>query len=132
VGDAPGTLTPRELADTVRVRIGEHGEAFGHTCDIIVAEICRCWPMDEMADIAAHLKDSQTADRFLNAFNVINAKVRENIEARWGCKKSNRIALGIVLKACVVETCNLWFLSPEMRIAMRPVIEAVRRGAPIA
>ena len=99
MGDAPVTLTPRELADTVRLRIGEHGESFGHTCDIIIAEICRCWPMEEMADIAAHLKDSHTADRFLNAFNVITAKVRENIEARWGCKRSNRIALGVVLKA---------------------------------
>lgn len=126
MGDALVTLTLRELADLVRSSIGEKGEPLSHTCDVIVMEICRCWPEVVMAEIATKLGCSQAADKVLDAISVTTAKVRENIEARWGCKPSHQAALDLVLRACVVEFANLWFSCAEARIGMRAVIALVR------
>lgn len=126
VGDALDTLTLRELCDAVRTQIGPRAEQLEHTCDVIVTEICRVWPERTMADIASRMTTPKAADEVLDAISVTTAKTRENIEARWGCKPSHKAALDLVLRACVAEFGNLWFSSPEARIAMRAVIALVR------
>jgi hypothetical protein len=128
VGDALDTLTLREVCDAVREQIGPRAELLEHTCDVIVTEVCRCWPERTMADIAAKLGCPKAADQVLDAIAVTTAKVRENIEARWGCKPSHKAALDLVLRACVVEFANLWFSCPEARIGMRAVIAVVRHS----
>lgn len=128
VGDALDTLTLRELADLIREAIGPRAEHLEHTCDVLVLEVCRCWPEKTMAGIATNLHSSRAADELLDAIAVTTAKVRENIEARWGCKPSHKAALDLILKACVVEFGNLWFSSPGARIGMRAVITLVRAG----
>ena len=127
MGDALDTLTLREIADLIREAIGPPAEQLEHTCDVIVMEICRCWPEKTMADIAQRLGCSHAADQVLDAIAVTTAKVRENIEARWGCKPSHRAALDLILRACVVEFANLWFSSAEARIGIRAVIALVRQ-----
>ena len=126
MGDALDTLTLRELCDAVREQIGPKAAELEHTCDIIVKEVCRCWPEKVMADIASKLNSTRAADQVLDAIAVTTAKVRENIEARWGCKPSHKAALDLVLRACVVEFANIWFSSSEARIGMRAVIALVR------
>lgn len=128
VGDALDTLTLRELCDAVREQIGPRAAELEHTCDVIVTEICRCWPERTMADIAARMTTARAADDVLDAIAVTTAKVRENIEARWGCKPSHKAALALVLRACVAEFGNLWFSSPEARIGIRAVIAIVRHN----
>lgn len=127
MGDALDTLTLREIADLIRGAIGPPAEQLEHTCDVIVMEICRCWPEKTMAEIAGKLGCSKAADDVLDAIAVTTAKVRENIEARWGCKPSHRAALDLILRACVVEFANLWFSSAEARIGIRAVIALVRQ-----
>lgn len=132
MGDALDTLTLRELCDAVREQIGPRAEQLEHTCDIIVTEVCRCWPERTFADLAKNLACERAGDRVLDAIAVTTAKVRENIEARWGCKPSHKAALDLILRACVVEFANLWFSSPEARIGMRAVIALVRQPKPPA
>ena len=126
MGDALDTLTLRELCDVVREQIGPQAEQLEHTCDVIITEVCQCWPEMTMAEIARKLSSPKAADDVLDAISVTTAKVRENIEARWGCKPSHRAALDLVLRACVVEFANLWFSCPEARIGIRTVIALVR------
>lgn len=126
MGDALETLTLRELCDAVREQIGPRGDQLEHTCDILVTEVCRCWPERTMASIAARKHTAGAADEVLDAIAVTIAKVRENIEARWGCKPSHQAALDLVLRGCVVEFANIWFTTAEARIAIRAVIAVVR------
>ncbi len=128
MGDALDTLTLRELCDAVREQIGPRAAELEHTCDVIVTEICRCWPERTMAEIAGKLSCARAADDVLDAIAVTTAKVRETIEARWGCKPSHKAALDLVLRACVVEFANLWFSCPEARIGIRAVIAIVRHN----
>lgn len=126
MGDALDTLTLRELADAVRSFCGPPSVALSHTVDVIVVEICRCWPERVFADYARDLDTHGNAA--LNAIFVVIAKVRENVEARWGCDPSNQAALDLVLRASVVEVANIWFSCPQARIAIRAIIAQVRQG----
>ena len=55
MGDALDTLTLREVRDAIRGAIGHPAEQLGHTCDVIVEEVCRQWPERHMADLARKL-----------------------------------------------------------------------------
>lgn len=126
VGDALGTLTLEGLRATVREFIGPSGAVLEHTCDVIVEEICRQWPERTMAEYAR--KGDSAGSKALDAIPVITARVREQIEARWGIKPSHTAALDLVLRGCVIEFANLWFMSAENRIAMRSIIAVVRHA----
>lgn len=129
MGDALDTpLTLDGLRALVREFIGPPGEALEHTCDVIVEEICRQWPERTMADYARKLDSNAVGAKVLDAIAVITARVREQIEARWGIKPSHTAALDLVLRGCVIEFANLWFASPENRIAMRSIIAVVRHA----
>lgn len=128
MGDALDTLTLRELSDRIRASIGTDAEALEHTVDVIVTEVCRCWPERVMAACARNLESEKNGATAVHGVAVVTAKVRENIEARWGCKPSHKAALDLVLRGCVVEFANLWFSSAEARIALRAIIGLVRLG----
>jgi len=128
VGDALDTLTLEGLRANVRETIGTPGDVLAHTCDVIVEEICRQWPERTMADYARKLDTESTGAKVFDAIAVITARVREQIEARWGCRPSHKAALDLVLRACVIEVANLWFASPENRIAIRGIIAVVRQS----
>jgi hypothetical protein len=126
VGDTLDTLTLEGLRATVREFIGPSGATLEHTCDVIVDEICRQWPERTMADYARKIDSNAVGAKVFLAIPVITARVREQIEARWGIKPSHTAALDLVLRGCVIEFCNLWFASPTNRIAMRSIIAVVR------
>lgn len=128
MGDALDTLTLRELCDAVREQIGPKGKTLSHTVDVIVTETCRWWPEKAMGDIARKQKKPKAAEAALNAITVTTAKVREQIEARWGCQPSDQAALDLVLRGCVVEVANIWFACPDARRGIRGVIKRVRAG----
>jgi hypothetical protein len=129
VGDTLDTLTLEGLRATVREFIGPSGATLEHTCDVIVDEICRQWPERTMADYARKIDSNAVGAKVFDAIPVITARVREQIEARWGIKPSHTAALDLVLRGCVIEFCNLWFASPTNRIAMRSIIAVVRHSA---
>jgi hypothetical protein len=128
VGDTLDTLTLEGLRATVREFIGPSGATLEHTCDVIVDEICRQWPERTMADYARKIDSNAVGAKVFLAIPVITARVREQIEARWGIKPSHTAALDLVLRGCVIEFCNLWFASPTNRIAMRSIIAVVRHS----
>jgi hypothetical protein len=127
VGDALDTLTLREVRDAIRATIGYPAEQLGHTCDVIVEEVCRQWPERHMAELARKLDSKCAGGQVLDAIPVITARVREQIEARWGCKPSEQAALDLVLRAVVVEFANLWFFDAAARIGLRKIIFKVRQ-----
>jgi hypothetical protein len=129
VGDTLDTLTLEGLRATVREFIGPSGATLEHTCDVIVDEICRQWPERTMADYARKIDSNAVGAKVFLAIPVITARVREQIEARWGIKPSHTAALDLVLRGCVIEFCNLWFASPTNRIAMRSIIAVVRHSS---
>jgi hypothetical protein len=129
VGDALDTLTLEGLRATVREFIGPSGATLEHTCDVIVDEICRQWPERTMADYARKIDSNAVGAKVFDAIPVITARVREQIEARWGIKPSHTAALDLVLRGCVIEYANLWFASPTNRIAMRSIIAVVRHSS---
>lgn len=128
MGDAPDSQRLRTLADLIRSTIGPAGVTLSHTCDVLILEICRCWPDKAMHNIAADPTSEENCTAVLAAIDVISAKVRENIEARWGCRPSHRAALDLVLRACVIKFAQLWFSSPADRAVMHRLVLAVRTG----
>lgn len=128
MGGAPDSQRLRTLADLIRSTIGPAGVTLSHTCDVLIEEICRCWPDKTMESIAANPTSQENCDAVLAAIDVISAKVRENIEARWGCRPSHRAALDLVLRACVIQFAKIWFESPADRAVMGRLINSVRKG----
>ena len=127
MGDALDTLTLGDVRDAIRGAIGYPAEQLGHTCDVIVEEVCRQWPERHMAALARKLDSQSAGGQVLDAIPVITARVREQIEARWGCKPSDQAALDLVLRAVVVEFANLWFFDAAARIGLRKIIFKVRQ-----
>lgn len=129
MGAALGTHTIEALRSSVREAIGPPAEVLEHTCDVIVDEILRQWPERAMADIARRMGTNKAGGEALGAVAVIAARVREQIEARWGCRASDQAALGLILFAAVVEVANLWFASVEHRIGIRRLAFQLRQRA---
>jgi hypothetical protein len=64
----------------------------------------------------------------LGALEVVEAKIREDIEARFGVSANTLRALDLLLPAIVIEMAGLWFNDVEARIAMRRAMWLARRG----
>jgi hypothetical protein len=127
VGDALDMLTLGDVRAAIRGAIGYPAQQLGHTCDVIVDEVCRQWPERHMANLARKLDCDSAGGQVFDAIAVITAKVREQIEARWDCKHSEQAALDLVLRAIVVEFANLWFFDAAARIGLRKIIFTVRQ-----
>jgi len=125
VGAAPVTSV-EELRAEIRTRIGPQAVELEHCCDVFVSQVCRYWPERHMADLARQMKHAGSGAGALDALAVVTAKCREDLEARWKLTGNNSAALDLLLQAIVIEFANLWFSSPEMRIALRAVIFRVR------
>lgn len=126
VGDALDVLTLGDLCALVREAIGPPATTLEHTADVLVEETLRQWPEKTMATYAAKLTSTANGDGVLDAIPVITAKVREQIEMRWGIKPSHEAALGLLARGVVIEVANIWFSSTEARIAIRALIAVVR------
>jgi hypothetical protein len=126
VGDALDTLTLRSLRDSIREAIGPPATTLAEVCDVILDEVCRQWPERAMADIARKQDSDAAGGQAFDAIAVITARVREQMEARYGCHPNHKEALDLILRACVIEFANLWFTNAEARIAMRRILFQVR------
>lgn len=116
-----------QLRDAVRERIGKHAERLTHTCDVIVDEACRFWPEKEFLRIAAEVEANRSDGRdAIAVISTLVAKCRENIEARWGNQHTQGINL--LLEPVVIQLANIWFSSPQARLAMRQVILRLRQA----
>ena len=111
----------------VRHRIGGAALSIPEACDELVDTAIRWWPERRMADFARQSATSGPAT--LDAIAVISAKVREDVEHRWGIDANVSNALDLLCMAVVVEVANLWFSSVENRIALRRVMFEVRQAA---
>ena len=125
VGAAPVTSVD-DLRAEIRTRIGPQAVELSHCCDVFVVQVCRYWPERHMADLARQMTHAGSGAGALDALAVVTAKCREDLEARWKLTGNNSAALDILLQAVVIEFANLWFSTPEMRIALRAVIFQAR------
>jgi hypothetical protein len=128
VGDTLDTLTLTELRDCIRHAIGPPADELEHTTDVLIDETCRQWPERFMATLARRMGSETAGGLVLDAIPVIQARVREQIEARWGCNRNHQNAIDLILRAVVIEFANLWFTGPEARIAMRRIMFEVRHS----
>lgn len=115
-----------QYLEALRERIGEPSRTLAHTTELIAREVLVCWPENEFARIAANQSSEREADAALDAISVTRAKSREMLEAKFVTNQSCQNALDLLLSAVVVETANIWFGSPEARIAIREIIAWLR------
>jgi hypothetical protein len=117
VGDAPVMTPLHDLQDEVRRRLGPQAAGLAEACDEIVVAACRWWPQKHMAWIARHKREH--GPEVAMAVPVIEAKVREDLEARYGTDPNTLRALDLLLQAVLIEMNAIWFRDVEHRIAMR-------------
>lgn len=124
MGDAPG-MRLTDLQAEIRKRMGTKCVGMSGGADEVVCTALRFWPERAMAIYAAKQKTS--GSQVLDAISVIWAKVREDLEARWGMDSNTQSALDVLVQPIVVELANVWFSSADARIAMRAcIVEAIR------
>lgn len=127
MGDAPG-MRLVDLQHEIRTRLGTKVKGMTTGIDEVVNTTLRFWPERAMADYAAKAKTRGIP--VLDAISVIWAKVREDLEARWGTDTNTAAALDVLVQPVVLELANVWFSSPEARISMRAcIVEANRARA---
>lgn len=126
MGDAPATTALDQLRDEIRRRLGSQAAGIAEACDEITCAACVWWPQDYMAKIARRRGDS--GPDALAALAVIEAKTREDVEARFGVSANTLRALDLLLPAIVIEMAGLWFNDVEARIAMRRAMWQARQS----
>lgn len=128
MGDASAVDTPlSDLRDEIRRRMGHQADGLADACNEVVTTACYFWPQRQMASIARR-QASAGADA-LDAISVIEAKVREDIEARFGTDANTLRTLDLLVSAVVLELAGLWFTGVEERIAMRRAMWVARQGS---
>jgi hypothetical protein len=124
MGDAVGIELTGLLVE-VRHRVGGLALSMPEACDEVVMTALRFWPERAMADIARKGCERKALD----ALPVIWAKVREDLEARWGDDRNTVAAIDGLVQTIVVDLANVWFSCVESRIEMRRCIMLARLTA---
>lgn len=126
MGDASAVDTPlSDLRDEVRRRMGHQASGLADACDEVTSTVCYFWPQRWMATVARTQLDPAPAT--IAAVGVIEAKVREDLEARFGTDRNTLRTLDLLVGAVVVEFCAMWFAGAEERIAMRRAMWLARQ-----
>lgn len=126
MGDAPAATALDQLREEIRRRLGSQAAGIPEACDELVDAACVWWPQPYMAKIARRNAE-RTAD-VLGALDVVQAKIREDIEARFGVSANTLRALDLLLPSIVLEMAGLWFNDVEARISMRRAMWLARQG----
>jgi hypothetical protein len=124
VGEAPVATPLLDLQDEIRRRLGAQAAGMAEACDEVVQAACKWWPQRHMASIARQRREN--GPEALEAIPVIEAKVREDLEARYGTDPNTLRALDLLVQSVVIEMCSLWFNDVEARIAMRRAMWVAR------
>lgn len=114
-----------DLRDEVRRRMGHQADGLSDACDEVTSTVCYFWPQRWMAEVARRQIE---AGNMLDAVAVIEAKVREDLEARFGTNPNTLRALDLLVSAVVLEMAGMWFAGVEERIAMRRAMWVARQG----
>lgn len=126
MGDASAVETPLcDLRDEVRRRMGHQADGLADACDEVTTTVCYFWPQRWMADLARRLDASAF---WLDTIAVLEAKVREDLEARFGTDGNTMRTLDLLVSAVVMEMFAMWFCGVEERIAMRRAMWVARQG----
>jgi hypothetical protein len=126
VGDSSTALLA-ELQRTIRDRLGEPARTIPNTCDVMTQEAARQWPMRAMLRLAKNQAAKTAGRETIAAVNVCAAKCREELEYRWGCSPSTDRAIGLLMRAVVVEFANLWFRDQDTRLNLCRIIAVIRK-----
>lgn len=125
MGDASAVETPLcDLRDAVRRRMGHQADGLADACDEVATTVCYFWPQRWMAEIARRPDPSAF---WLDAISVIEAKVREDLEARFGTDGNTMRTLDLLVSSVVIEMFGMWFAGAEERIAMRRAMWVARQ-----
>lgn len=118
MGDAVAARL-NELTDAVLTRMN-HAPGWRDAVAAVVEITCRYWPVDHMTRLAKKPADDSTAaSDTLESVAVIVAKVREDLEHRYGGSKNVAVAIDKLCHPVVLEVAEIWFSSPEARVAIR-------------
>jgi hypothetical protein len=127
VGDASTALLA-DLQRTIRDRLGEPARVIPNTADVMVQECARQWPMRAMLRLAKNQATKTAGRETIAAVNVCAAKCREELEYRWGYSPSTDRAIGLLMRAVVVEFANLWFRDQDTRLNLCRIIAVIRKS----
>lgn len=116
-----------DLAAEIRRRIGHEAETLPEASAEVVATVCRWWPSQAMTSLAQ--RGLKAGPEALDAIAVIAAKVREDLELRYGMDATTQAALDLLVQITCVELANVWFASPGNRRMMRGCIAESRRNS---
>lgn len=127
MGDAPAVDTPlSDLRDEVRRRMGHQADGLADACDEVVTTACRWWPQRHMATLARRKVEARPDT--VHAVTIIEAKCREDLEARFGVDGNTMRTLDLLVPAVVVEMAAIWFSDVEARIHMRRAMWVARNN----
>lgn len=115
------------LQRAIRDRLGEPAAGIPNTCDAMVQECARQWPTRAMLALAKNPATKTAGRDTIAAVNVCAAKCRESLESRWGASRATERAIGLLMRAVVVEFANLWFRDRSTRLDICRVIAIVRQ-----
>ena len=127
MGDAATALLA-DLQRTIRDRLGEPARVIPNTADVMVQECARQWPMRAMLRLAKHPATKTAGRETIAAVNVCAAKCREELEYRWGYSPATDRAIGLLMRAVVVEFANLWFRDQDTRLNLCRIIAVIRKS----
>ena len=126
MGDASAVDTPlSDLRDEIRRRMGHQADGLADACDEVTSAVCYFWPQKWMADLA---RKADAGPFTLDTIAVIEAKVREDLEARFGTDRNTMRTLDLLVSAVVIEMFGMWFCGVEERIAMRRAMWVARNA----
>jgi hypothetical protein len=105
--------------------MGHQADGLADACDEVTTTVCYFWPQKHMAEIARRASPEPFT---LDAIAVIEAKVREDLEARFGTDRNTMRTLDLLVSAVVIEMFGMWFCGVEERIAMRRAMWVARNA----
>ncbi len=110
----------------VRKGLGEIGRAAPHACDVVTDETLFWWPSLAMSRIVQQADDERIQQRLVNTLDVVAAKARETLEARWGDEPTTCQMIAMLCSPVACEIAGQWCESAEHRIQLRRAIAQVR------
>lgn len=129
MGDAVAAPRLHELTDAVLTRLNQpHG--WRDAIAAVVEIVCRYWPIEHMTRLARKpIEDATAVAETLESVAVITAKTREDLEHRYGGSKNVAVAIDKLCSPVVLEIAEIWFSSPEARVAIRSACREAWRNA---
>ena len=125
MGDASTTPTLAELRDMLRERVGEPATVMPDAANAIIEAILIWWPNAVMTKLAKR-HDDLAAHEAIDAFDVLKAKIREDLEFHWGVSKNVSTAIDLMAEDLLFCLSEFWWDSVQNRNAVRACIAELK------